>query len=329
MAQRLEDYFEELTIEYTQRSDNRHADALATLGSKSIFDGKSTDVTILKRSSPITQLLHEEFAAKPPQEEDWRLPLKESLTNPERGADLRDFKDYTLVAGELYRRLPRGVLARCISAKEAKKKLAKVHERTCRLKNPVPLYRCLQRIGYYWLEMKAQASEIQSSCSCCQHVFEKEEAYATFSTSDWRTPFLEYLLENILQETSKEAYHLKQLTHRYFTKGGILFRKGFHGEPLRCLGLAKSQIIMKEIHGGECGEHQGRKKLHQQLLISSYFWPLMKRNAAEFVKSCHTCQVHSNLIHTHPTSLQNMTTPWLFHTWGLDLIGPINPPSNG
>uniref|UniRef100_A0A2N9IAW3 Reverse transcriptase domain-containing protein n=1 Tax=Fagus sylvatica TaxID=28930 RepID=A0A2N9IAW3_FAGSY len=208
---RLEDYFEELTIEYTQRSDNRHADALATLGSKSIFDGKSTDVTILKRSSPITQLLHEEFAAKPPQEEDWQLPLKESLTNPERGADLRDFKDYTLVAGELYRRLPRGVLARCISAKEAKKKLA-----------------------------KAQASEIQSSCSCCQHVFEKEEAYATFSTSDWRTPFLEYLLENILPETSKEAYHLKQLARRYFTKGGILFRKGLHGEPLRCLMLAKS-----------------------------------------------------------------------------------------
>ena len=24
-----------------------------------------------------------------------------------------------------------------------------------------------------------------------------------------------------------------------------------------------------------------------------------------------------------------MTTPWLFHTWGLDLIGPINPSSNG
>ena len=76
MAQRLEDYFEELTIEYTQRSDNCHTNALANLGSKSIFDGESTDVTILKRSSPITQLLHEELAAEPPQEEDWRLPLK-------------------------------------------------------------------------------------------------------------------------------------------------------------------------------------------------------------------------------------------------------------
>ncbi len=136
-------------------------------------------------------------------------------------------------------------------------------------------------------------------------------------------------MENILSETSKEVYHLKQLARCYFIEGGILFRKGFHGDPLRCLELAESQIIMKEIHEGECGEHQGWKKLHQQLLILGYFWPSMKRDAAEFVKSCHTCQVHSNLILTHPTSLQNMTTPWPFYTWGLDLIGPINPPSNG
>ena len=27
--------------------------------------------------------------------------------------------------------------------------------------------------------------------------------------------------------------------------------------------------------------------------------------------------------------LQEMTIPWSFHTWGLDLIGPINPLSNG
>ena len=34
-------------------------------------------------------------------------------------------------------------------------------------------------------------------------------------------------------------------------------------------------------------------------------------------------------IHTHPNVLQDMTTLWPFHTWGLDLIGPINPVSNG
>ena len=122
---------------------------------------------------------------------------------------MRDFKDYTLVARELYRRLPGGVLARCIGLKEVKKKLIKVHARTYCLENPVPLYHRLQRIGYYWLEMKVQASKIQGSCSRCQHVFEKEKAYATFSTFDWKTPFLEYFLENVLVKTSKEAYHLK------------------------------------------------------------------------------------------------------------------------
>uniref|UniRef100_A0A2N9G179 Reverse transcriptase domain-containing protein n=1 Tax=Fagus sylvatica TaxID=28930 RepID=A0A2N9G179_FAGSY len=87
--------------------------------------------------------------------------------------------------------------------------------------------------------------------------------------------------------------------------------------------------VMKEAHSGECGEHQGKKRLYQLLLTLGYYWPTMKKDTADFVKSCHTCQLQANLIHTHPTSLQNMATPWPFHTWGLDLIGPINPSSGG
>jgi transposase InsO family protein len=112
-------------------------------------------------------------------------------------------------------------------------------------------------------------------------------------------------------------------------EGGILFRKGFHGDPLRCLSLAESQTVMKEAHSGECGEHQGKKRLYQLLLTLGYYWPTMKKDTADFIKSCHTCQLQANLIHIHLTSLQNMATPWPFHTWGLDLIGPINPPSGG
>ena len=55
----------------------------------------------------------------------------------------------------------------------------------------------------------------------------------------------------------------------------------------------------------------------------------MKRDSEELVKTFHACQVFGDAIHTHPNVLQDMTTPWPFHTWGLNLIGPINPPSNG
>ena len=112
-------------------------------------------------------------------------------------------------------------------------------------------------------------------------------------------------------------------------ESGILFRKGFHGDPLRCLSLSESQTLMKEAHSGECGEHQGKKRLYQMLLTLGYYWPTIKRDIVDFVRACHTCQMQANLIHTHPTNLQNMATPWPFHTSGLDLIGPINLPSGG
>ena len=60
-----------------------------------------------------------------------------------------------------------------------------------------------------------------------------------------------------------------------------------------------------------------------------YYWPTMKKDTAEFVKKCHSCQVQATLIHTHPQNLHSMVTLWPFHTWGLDLVGPINPPPCG
>uniref|UniRef100_A0A2N9FQR3 RNA-directed DNA polymerase n=1 Tax=Fagus sylvatica TaxID=28930 RepID=A0A2N9FQR3_FAGSY len=273
--------------------DSNLVDALATLGSQITFEGEEMDVTICKR------------------------------------ADLREIKDYTLISGDLYRRLPGGVLARCISLEEAKERLPEVHEKTCGDGGAISLYRRLQRLGYFWPNMSAEAAEIQSQCPTCQFHYNNEEVCATFVSTDWRTPFLEYLLERILPSNPKDAYRLKRLALRYFVEGGTLFRKGFHGEPLRCLSLSESQMVMKETHAGECGEHQGKKRLYQCLLTLGYYWPTMKKDAADFVKTCHTCQVQANLIHTHPTSLQNMATPWPFHTWGLDLIGPINPASGG
>jgi ribonuclease HI len=329
LAQKFEARFSTFEIEHAQRNENRYADALATLGSQMAFEGEEMDVTISKKAKPITESLRKEFEELSQDQEDWRAPIKAKLVSPADTADLREIKDYTLISGDLYRRLPGGVLARCISLEEAKERLPKIHETTCGDGGAVSLYRRLQRLGYFWPGMSAEAAEIQNQCPTCQFHYSNEEVCATFVSADWRTPFLEYLLERILPSNPKDVYRLKRLALRYFVEGGTLFRKGFHGEPLRCLSLSESQMVMKETHAGECGEHQGKKRLYQCLLTLGYYWPTMKKDAADFVKTCHTCQVQANLIHTHPTSLQNMATPWPFHTWGLDLIGPINPASGG
>ena len=94
------------------------------------------------------------------------------------------------------------------------------------------------------------------------------------------------------------------------------------------MGLKEASEMIK-VHIRECEKHQGKKKLYKCLVQMGYYWPSMKRDTTEFVKKCHSCQVQANLIYTHPQNLHYMVTPWSFHTWGLDLVGPINPPSRG
>ena len=37
--------------------------------------------------------------------------------------------------------------------------------------------------------------------------------------------------------------------------GEVLFKKGYNGDPLRCLGPKEVKEMIKEMHLGECGEH--------------------------------------------------------------------------
>ena len=264
---------------------------LATLGSQTAFEGEEVDVTICKKTEPITELLKKEFEELFPDQEDWQVPIKAKLTSSAVATELREIKNYTLISEDLYRRLPGRVLARCISIEEAKQRLLEVHEKTCGDGGTISLYLKLQQLGYFWPSMSAEAADLQSQCLTCQFHHSNEEVCVTFISTDWYTPFLEYLLEGILPPNPKDVYCLKRLALRYFVEGGTLFRKGFHGEPLRCLSLPKSQMVMRETHARECGEHQGKKRLYQCLLTLGYYWPTMKKDAADFVKTCHICQV--------------------------------------
>uniref|UniRef100_A0A2N9EIX4 Integrase catalytic domain-containing protein n=1 Tax=Fagus sylvatica TaxID=28930 RepID=A0A2N9EIX4_FAGSY len=290
LAQRLEEKFSTFEIVHALRSENRYADALAALGSQVAFEGPMADVTINKRSTPITELLREEYEEGDLDKEDWRTPLKSKLMSPKDVADLKALKDFVLISGDLYRRLPGGILARCVSLQKGTKKLQEVHEKSCELEGEVSLYRRLQRLGYFWPEMSKEAADLQRRCPTCQHQHENEQVCATFLSSDWRTPFLEYFIEGILPRTGKEAARIKKLSTRYFVESGILFRKGFHGGSFE---VSKSVRISDSDEGGP-------------------FRRMWGASGKEKV-----------------VSIANMATPWPFHTWGLDLIGPINPPSGG
>ncbi|XP_028077305.1 uncharacterized protein LOC114279278 [Camellia sinensis] len=145
-------------------------------------------------------------------------------------------------------------------------------------------------------------------------------------TLDWRQVYIDYLKEASLLPERSAAATIKKRAPKFFLQGEQLFRHGFDGKPLRCLSGAEIHKVLELTHGSE---HQGGAKIFQHLLHLGYYWPTMEADAKMYAKRCKPCQLHGNLIHAPTTDLHSSSPPWPFHTWAMDLIGPISQPSRG
>ena len=187
------------------------------------------------------------------------------------GGSIKELREYALIEGELYRRLLGGILSKCINEKEGKLSLEKLYTQVYGIAEKICLYKRMQRMGYYWLNMNKKAVTIQEKCQECQFSIYKEESYVVFVTEDWRTPFMEYLAQGILPTDKTPTHQLKKLAVRYFLQNGILFKKGYSGDPLRCLGPKEDREVVREVHSGDCGSHPGKRRLYKQLLLLGYY----------------------------------------------------------
>ena len=109
----MEKKFSTFEIEHAPRNENQFADALATLGSQIVFEGNNIRVVVSKREESIIEVLKER-SREEWCEGDWWIPIREVLMKGEGVAELKVLKDYALVRGELYRKMPSGVLSRCM-----------------------------------------------------------------------------------------------------------------------------------------------------------------------------------------------------------------------
>ena len=64
------------------------------------------------------------------------------------GGSMKELKEYTIIEGELYRRLLGGILSKCINEKEGKLRLEKLHAQVCGIMEKIILYRRMQRMEY-------------------------------------------------------------------------------------------------------------------------------------------------------------------------------------
>jgi len=81
---------------------------------------------------------------------------------------------------------------------------------------------------------------------------------------------------------------------------------------------------------GICSTHANGHVMVRKIQRAGYFWMTLEKDCIDYVRKYYKCQVYSDKINSPPAPQFNLTSPWPFTIWGIDVIEPVNPKaSNG
>ncbi|XP_074271113.1 uncharacterized protein LOC141595040 [Silene latifolia] len=141
--------------------------------------------------------------------------------------------------------------------------------------------------------------------------------------ADWRVPYLNWLRDGTLPEDRKEAQSFRIKASRYIMIDNILFGKSLAGPCLRCLSKEEAETVLRDVHGGECGNHAGGLSMSNKILRQGYFWPTMRADAINHSKRFEPCQKAAPAIHQPVEPMHPIISPWPFMMWGMDIVGKL------
>ncbi|KAK1563196.1 hypothetical protein Q3G72_023904 [Acer saccharum] len=139
----------------------------------------------------------------------------------------------------------------------------------------------------------------------------------------WMEPIFNYLQADILPGDRSEARKIKAKAVKFFIIYGKLYKKSFTGPYLRCVTPREAYDVMKSLHYEECGNHSGACSFSNRAITVGYYWPTMRSNSQNHVKSCDKCQRFAPISHLPLGMLNSISAPWSFMKWGMDIVSKL------
>ncbi|XP_071714368.1 uncharacterized protein [Rutidosis leptorrhynchoides] len=110
-------------------------------------------------------------------------------------------------------------------------------------------------------------------------------------------PILQYIRNSVLPNDNREAHLVRERSPMYIIQNDILYRKSYCGPMMRCVGPIEAEMIIDE--------------------------PSLYRDVAKIVKHCKSCQRHASQNRMPRHDMISVNSPWPFHKWAIDIIGPF------
>jgi hypothetical protein len=108
---------------------------------------------------------------------------------------------------------------------------------------------------------------------------------------DWRKPFIDFILDQLIPEDKAERKRIKQRSANYVVIGTDLYRKAASTSVLmKCVLRLEVLQLSAEIHSDECSCHATSTNLVGKVYRSGFYWPTDVTDTKDLVKRCKGCQ---------------------------------------
>jgi hypothetical protein len=179
------------------------------------------------------------------------------------------------------------------------------------------------------------SEEIDEEDSSLSTLFYIDNQILPVSEHPWYKNLI-YYLQNQRCPDNLDTHQRRRLcleSARYVIIGDFLFRRSVDGVLLHCVNNEDAHKLLQEAHGSSSsvihvGGHFSAKTTAFKIIRKGYYWPSIFHDSYVFSRSCDKCQKFAGKERLSAMPLQPVLPDFPFSKWGLDFIGPINPPSS-
>ena len=156
-----------------------------------------------------------------------------------------------------------------------------------------------------------------------------EHLFVISVLSPWFADIENYLVSTQFPPnlSSKEKRKIVRKSAPFTWIGGNLFKLGPDQILRMCVRDEEVSDVLLTCHDGTCGNHFAAKRIAFKVLQAGYYWPTLYQDVKIYTSQCDRCERMGRPTPIDEMPLHLHVTFKPFDKWGMDFIGPIDPPS--